>query len=198
MACSQGSVHASLQLWLLRVVVLLLSIHTSCHATIYDTPTHSLSLQNYQRSKETEEKQKFKMSTAECKILFIVCYYMLVTVVAMSGLTVVSWKGQEFVKALFAYFLCQRSGYNPLQPCSRDRISQLHQAGLVAISFIFVGLLPLVNCIFTTNFREIATALCKCCSHRKEQPNKREAQSLIAKHSSKSHSDTENSTEHED
>lgn len=146
------------------------------------------------------------MSLAECKILFVVCYYMLITVVAMSGLTIVSWKSHAFVKALFSYFLCQRSGFNPANLCDRDGINQLHHAGLVAVSFIFIGLLPLVNFFFTANFRETAIALSKCCSRsrqeepgQKMEPSKREQQSLITKDTTKCHnSDTECSTEHED
>ncbi len=149
-------------------------------------------------SKETDEKQGIKISSAESKILFILCYYVVMTVIALSGLTIISWKGPAFVQAYFHYFLCERAGYNPDSPCDRSKIDDLHQAGLVAISFIFVGLFPVINFIFTANFREFANALTKCCHRKQEIESNKERQSLISKDSVKSHSDTEYSTEHED
>ncbi len=153
-------------------------------------------IQNYKKSKETDEKEGIKISSAESKILFILCYYVLMTVVALSGLTIMSWKAPAFVQAYHQYFLCERAGYNPDSPCDRSGIDDLHEAGLVASSVIFVGIFPIVHFIFTANFREIAMALTKCC-HRKQHSNK-ETQSLIGKGTVKPHSDTDYSTEHED
>ena len=156
-------------------------------------------IQNSSLQKATDSQRKLrflKLSSAQSKLLFVLCYYVIITLVSLTGLTIASREGPAFAKEVVRYFTCELRGYNPSHPCDRSQLDKRHHPGLVSISFIFVGLYPLVNFFFTTNLTEVKDSLVKRCCSREEGE---ETKTLMDKGwSVKSHgkrSDDEDSTD---
>ena len=135
-----------------------------------------------QEANDSQRKLRFlKLSSAQSKLLFVLCYYVIITLVSLTGLTIASREGPAFAKELIRYFGCELRGYNPSHPCDRSQLDKRQHPGLVSISFIFVGLYPLVNFFFTTNLTEVKDAVVKRCCPRAEGE---ESKSLMGKGSS--------------
>ena len=137
-------------------------------------------MQHHRRlSKDKTDKLTLKDATAARKAFIIPCYYVIASVVGLTGLTVISRDGLSFAKGVLHYFACERHGLNYNNPCDRSRFEKLHRPGLVAISFVLFGLFPVVNFIFTTNFSELIETLTTHCCRRKVVVKEKE--SLLGK-----------------
>ena len=102
-------------------------------------------------------KQPFRIGAAERKSLIILCYYILLGVVALSGFTVTTRNGTLFANAIAAYWRCESAGLNSENSCDglRDSLRQLANPGLTSASYILLGIFPAVNLIFAVNVKEI-------------------------------------------
>jgi len=102
-------------------------------------------------------KHPFKIGAAERKILIILCYYVLLGVIALTAFTIFTRNSTQFSDAIAEYWLCESTGVNPENTCDRLRESfqQLSYPGLSAVSYVLLGIFPAVNLIFAVNVKEI-------------------------------------------
>ena len=90
------------------------------------------------------------MGKAEAKILFIVCYYVLVGTLVLTLFTYLETISDEQYKAIEQYFICQSTGLEPGKGCGET--PQAHLAAfnsLAVVAIILTGLLPTVVLTFT-------------------------------------------------
>lgn len=80
----------------------------------------------------------------------------------LTVVTVVSRNKMEYSRELFHYFSCAKTSHNFNDPCNRDGFERFHNTGLAIISFILIGMIPLVNCIFVINYNEVKRILKRC------------------------------------
>lgn len=111
------------------------------------------------------------LKKAEVKILFIMCYYILLGTVVLTLFTYLEESGEnpEVFQAIEQHFTCQSLGIQPGKHCGkslRDFLSTY--SALSAISTVLSGLLPLVVMAFTLKYSCTHTA-CKTKSKQKVQ-----------------------------
>ena len=92
-----------------------------------------------------------KISTAETKILIILCYYALFAVVSLSYFTAGLEDQDEFLDAIERYFVCE--GARSQMECNRAELEQFTYPGVVIATFVLLGFIPCVNLIFVINWR---------------------------------------------
>jgi len=102
-------------------------------------------------------KHPFRIGAAERKSLIILCYYILLGVVAFSAFTIGARNGTRFANTIAAYWRCESAGLNSETSCDglRDSLRQLTNAGLTSAAYILMGIFPAVNLIFAVNAKEI-------------------------------------------
>ena len=91
-----------------------------------------------------------KISTAETKILIILCYYALFAVVSLPYLTVGLGNLDEFVGAIGRYFVCESAGSQ--MECNRSELDQFNYPGSTITTSVLFGFIPCVNLIFVINW----------------------------------------------
>ena len=72
-----------------------------------------LFLQNDGLFMPKKSKLPFKIGTPERKILISLCYYVVVTAIALTALTLTTRNSEPFAAQLSDYFICKQSGQNP-------------------------------------------------------------------------------------
>jgi hypothetical protein len=111
----------------------------------------------------TKKKSIFKFGTPERKILITLCYYVLMSVVALTRFTFIVRNAEAFEGRLTDYFACEAGGKNP--DCDRNDFRQHTNPTLSAMSLALIGLFPAVNLIYAINVGELKE---KCCCRRTE------------------------------
>lgn len=100
------------------------------------------------------------MRKAEAKILFIMCYYVLLGTVVLTLFTYLEEVGSEVYKAIEQHFVCQSKGVQPEMNCGDSPKAQIATLTILsAISTTVAGLLPVVVVAFTLK--------CSCKTHKK-------------------------------
>ena len=94
------------------------------------------------------------VGTAEKKLMLVLCYYMILTALAVVTITVILRNGEAMLDAIENYFLCELHGVNPSSPCRRD-FEQYNSPGLLALTLSIIALYPLYVLIFVVNIREL-------------------------------------------
>ena len=105
------------------------------------------------------------LKKAEAKILFIMCYYILLGTVVLTLFTYLEESGEnsEVFQAIEKHFTCQSTGIQPGKDCGNSLRGFLTAySALSAISTILSGLLPVVVMAFTLKYT------CTCKSARKK------------------------------
>ena len=90
--------------------------------------------------------RSWKISTAETKILVVLCYYAIFGIIALSFFAISSAEQEEFINAIEEYFICEGAGSQ--MECDRSQFEQYTYSGLVITTFVLLGFLPCVNLIF--------------------------------------------------
>ena len=107
-----------------------------------------------------DSQSPFKFGTAEKKLLVVFCYYVLLSSEALMAFTLSTKNASQHIRNIQLYFLCEQGGYNSSNPCSRDYLANSYPS-VTALSYILLGLFPVVNLIYATNFQELKEALRK-------------------------------------
>ena len=110
------------------------------------------------------------MSYSEHKILIIICYYIIVSVVFLTGFTEASRNADIFGDKLYRYLMCERSGHDPNNPCDRT-VLETSSYILTIFSYGLNGVLPCVNLLFTIDISEIKTKYQKMVNRMKSSLN---------------------------
>ncbi len=113
------------------------------------------------RANEPESKSAFRIGTAERKVLIVFCYYIVLAVVALTTFTLTTRNDEVTVKRIFLYFVCEQKGHNPDDPCSRSDFEELTYPAWTTMSYILLGMFPIVNLIYAVNIQELKD-FCQC------------------------------------
>lgn len=97
----------------------------------------------------------FRIGCSECKILLIICSYIVSTVISLTAFADFSHKSDLFQIRLAQYFTCEQSGHDPSNPCDRKPFEEAVSSTLVILSYAFSGTQPLVNLVFAVNVNDI-------------------------------------------
>lgn len=96
-----------------------------------------------------------KIGTAERKLLIVFIYYVLLAAIALTTFTISTRDSGVLAEKVFSYFKCEQNGHNSSSPCSRSEFGATKSAGLTTVSYILLGLFPVVNLIYAVNIQEL-------------------------------------------
>ncbi len=94
----------------------------------------------------------------QIKLFFILSYYIVFGVVGLTSYSAALHAREERTEDLTNYFVCEARGNT--NGCSKSDISQLDIESLVIVSFILIGIYPMVNLIYVIQIAELKQ---KCC-----------------------------------
>ena len=92
----------------------------------------------------------WKISTAETKIIVVLCYYALFGIVALSFFSLETAQQDDQIMAVQQYFVCEAAGSGV--ECDRSGFDRFEIHGLVVLVYILLGLIPAVNLTFVINW----------------------------------------------
>ena len=110
----------------------------------------------------TIQEKIFKFGTAEKKLLIVFCYYVVLTVFALTAFTMFTRNAPRLVSSIQRYFICERRGHDPNNPCSRSGIADGNNHFMDTLSFLLVAFFPVVNLVYAVNVRELKELWMKC------------------------------------
>ena len=90
------------------------------------------------------------ISTAQTKILVILCYYAIFGIVALTYFALAIADLDEFMDASLEYLVCEGAGSQV--ECDRSQFEQYTYFELVMLTFLLLGFLPCVNVVFVINW----------------------------------------------
>ena len=113
------------------------------------------------KANKPDSKNRFKIGTAERKVLIVFCYYVILAVVALTTFTISTRNGDLTARRIFEYFTCEQNGHDPDEPCSRSNFEELTNPAWTTLSYMLLGMFPIVNLIYAVNVEELK-AFCQC------------------------------------
>ena len=105
-----------------------------------------------------------RQRTAKIKLLVIFSYYFLYLAITQTALTISLRNQPKFEARLATYFSCELTGMVPGKTCERS-FERLTDSAAIAISFLILGLYPMVNLVFVVNVKELKM----CCGKQRER-----------------------------
>ena len=109
-----------------------------------------------------QSKSPFKIGTAERKILIVFCYYVVLLVMTLISFTISTRNADQVSVELITYFLCERNSLSSSQSCTREGFERLTQPVLTSISYILLGIFPLISLTFVINIQEVKEKMEQC------------------------------------
>ena len=119
------------------------------------------------KSKVHHQSKGFHFGTAEKKLLVVLCYYVILATESLTAFTLSTRNAPRILEEVEKYFFCEQGGRDPNNLCSRSEIERLTTPSLSTLSYVLLGLLPLVNLFFIANIHEIKVIMQKWCSIKK-------------------------------
>ena len=116
-------------------------------------------MQHHGLFKASLRQSKNKIGTAERKLLIVFVYYVIVIVAALFGASLRVRDREHVNNEIQCYFQCESRGVDPSNPCDTSGYNNPVTITMSTISFILLGLFPLVNFIFVVNIGELK----ECC-----------------------------------
>ena len=98
---------------------------------------------------------RIMLSTAEKKLLILLCYYIAVVLLSLVAWTIEIRNRYRLSAALVGYFECEANGIQSGVSCNRGEFEQYSITELFAIGYILLSSLPAVNLIFAINFTNL-------------------------------------------
>ena len=105
------------------------------------------------------KKQVWKISTAETKIILVLCYFALFGLVSLSYFAIETANQDDVLVAIQQYFVCEAVGSGT--ECDRSGFDHFGLHGLTVFVYLLLGLIPAVNLTFVINW----TAAKESCKH---------------------------------
>ena len=96
--------------------------------------------------------RKWKISTAETKIILVLCYYAVFGIVAMSYMSVEIGEQEDEITAITEYFICEAVGSGHGAECDRSGFDHFGYHGLIVLVYWLLGLIPVINLVFVINW----------------------------------------------
>lgn len=117
--------------------------------------------------------------TAEAKVFTVLIYYLVLGIMVITVLTFSLLNLQDFFEEANAYFVCESTGIpsnmteggsenTTSASCNRENVEDLTDPIYTTVSFVVLGLYPLVYLVYTVNFRELKEKLA-CTTQREVQ-----------------------------
>ena len=118
----------------------------------------------------TKKNSSLIISTAEKKILFVLCYYVIFAVIMLVYFGFDTSDVDLFTEALQTYFHCQALGHLPNQTsqCDPKEYQQYIYPELAATTYFLMGFITTANLTFVINWSTISK-FCSlyCCKKQK-------------------------------
>ena len=109
-------------------------------------------VQNQITSGYENTSRKWKISTAETKIILVLCYYAVFGIVAMSYMSVEIGDQEDEITAITDYFVCEATGSDNGVECDRSGFDHFGYHGLIVLVYWLLGLIPVINLVFVINW----------------------------------------------
>ena len=103
---------------------------------------------------KNSRKKVAQVGKAEAKILFVVCYYVILGMISLVTFTYIEATNPSNLSAIEEYFVCQRSGFHPSEgnQCGERPSVRLFPLNILsAVGILQLALLPVVILIFTVS-----------------------------------------------
>lgn len=111
-------------------------------------------------------KRKFlQVGKAEAKVLFVVCYYVLLGIISLVTLTYFEATNPSNLEAVKDYFLCHRPGFLPGEKnyCGRRPSVRLLPFNILSgVGIIQLAFIPVVILVFTVSCNCTKSSCKKC------------------------------------
>ena len=105
--------------------------------------------------KARQSKNPYKVGTAERKILIVFVYYVILAVIALLAFSLTIRDADRFISEILRYFQCERKGVDPANPCDTSSYMIVLHVALTSLSYILLGIFPVVNFVFVINIQEL-------------------------------------------
>ena len=98
-------------------------------------------------------KRPHLIGKAQAKILFIMCYYIITAIIALTVFVNFEVKGERHRQDLQGHFACQSVGMQEGKDCGESIGDRLHNFSVLgAVSIILISLLPTVVLVFSVKY----------------------------------------------
>ena len=118
-------------------------------------------LQHYVLVKCTKLERLFNFSTAEVKLLMLLCYFVVIFFIYFVIFAVI---GTEYYLSIFDYLHCELGGYDPNNPCDDSVLFQPASVSLVVFTLVLNVTAPFMHLLFVVNVQELKEMCKKCTS----------------------------------
>lgn len=96
------------------------------------------------------------------------CYYVVLAAVSLTAFTLSIRELSTLFHHIVQYYICEQGGHDPDAPCSRAAFEALQKPGITTLSYILLGLFPVVNLVYALNVQELRE-MCRCVSRKKDK-----------------------------
>ena len=103
----------------------------------------------------------WKISTAETKIILVLCYYALFGITLLGYLSVEIDEEEDKIMSITEYFMCEAVGSGV--ECDRSGFDHFGFHGLLVLINLLLGFIPVVNLIFVINWTEAKASMKRIC-----------------------------------
>jgi uncharacterized membrane protein YesL len=109
--------------------------------------------QEFVLKKLVEGKRPRLIGKAQAKILFIMCYYIITAIIALTVFVNFEVKGARERQNIQEHFACQSAGVQDGRDCGESIVERLHDFSVLgAVSIVLIGLLPAVVLVFSVKY----------------------------------------------
>ncbi len=98
--------------------------------------------------------------------MIVLLYYIAMGASALTAFTIASRNFSLFLDALLSYFVCEGAGTG--ESCDRSEFMKYNDPVASAVSFVTLGLIPVINLVYVVKFRGIS-ATCRGWCGRKDK-----------------------------
>lgn len=120
------------------------------------------------KANKPSSRSSFRIGTAERKVLIVFCYYMVLAVVALTTFTISTRNDEVAIRIIAKHFICEQSGFDPEGSCDRSRVEEQGNPVWTTMSYILLGIFPIVNLIYAVNIQELKEHCLMCSSWKKK------------------------------
>ena len=110
--------------------------------------------QNFKVNQD-KSNNPLKIGTAQKKLLFVFCYYVVLSIVALTTFTVFTRDTPLLLNAVQRYFFCEQSGHNSSNPCDLGKFEKLTSTEGITLAFVLLMMFSMVNLIYIVSIEEI-------------------------------------------
>lgn len=112
-------------------------------------------------------RRVLRLHSGEVKVLIISCYFTVFSVFIVTTFTLHKLQNlEQLLNDITNYFVCEATG--TLRDCDKPSV-ELHRRIVSIVTFVLIGLFPIVNMVYVLNIRELKQKISKCFPKSKRQ-----------------------------